>query len=610
MLLGATVGLLVFTTGGAFSSFISAWMIIVVFAAVFGPVGMALAVLSTTSYVLYSVILSKYLPVEEIFVAVTSTLVPLVAGYIIFHSKSKKDHRDSAYYSLANELSAANSQSDIVIQAIDDGVLSINAKGVIQLINPAAQDILGWGHNDAVGLSYESVLKLSTEDKRTPGETENPVSVVLSTNKDSESDKLYATTGGGKRILLSLVVSPIGQVGDGAIVVFRDITKEYAKEKEKAEFISTASHEMRTPVASIEGYLGLALNPNTAQIDSKARDYITKAHESAQHLGRLFQDLLDVSKAEDGRLSNHPTVIDVVDFLFDVVEGLRSKATDKNLRLYYKPRPTTDPSAQNNRFISPVLYANVDSDHLRELVSNLVENAIKYTPSGDVIVDATADDDIITISVQDSGIGIAKEDMPHLFQKFYRIDNSATREIGGTGLGLYLCRRLSEVMDGRLWIESELGKGSTFHLEIPRLEQTEAMHLLETESGHDETGIQTHSEKMLPTVEQLESMSTPIEDIFEPQQPTQTQQTIDNTVTSQSPQQELPQVSPSQAQPMTVVNTSQDNPPPVIQSNPAPVAQPTALDNVYTIRPTQSTPQPQPPRQSVNVQIPVRDQSN
>src|SRR5690606_4513614 len=99
---------------------------------------------------------------------------------------------------------------------------------------------------------------------------------------------------------VSLVASPVGGPGSGIIIVFRDITKEKAEEREQAEFISTASHEMRTPVASIEGYLGLALNPATAQVDEKARNYITKAHEAAQHLGRLFQDLLDTARAEDG----------------------------------------------------------------------------------------------------------------------------------------------------------------------------------------------------------------------------------------------------------------------------------------------------------------------
>ena len=128
--------------------------------------------------------------------------------------------------------------------------------------------------------------------------------------------------------------------------------------------------------------------------------------------------------------------------------------------------------------VQPAYYANVDADHLREVVSNLIENAIKYTPDGEVVVDITGDDKTITISVQDSGIGIPAEDLPHLFQKFYRVDNSDTREIGGTGLGLYLSRRLAEAMSGRLFVISEYRKGSTFFLEIPRTRTDEAMRQL------------------------------------------------------------------------------------------------------------------------------------
>lgn len=278
---------------------------------------------------------------------------------------------------------------------------------------------------------------------------------------------------------MAFVVSPMGQ-GDGAIAVFRDITKERDEERAQAEFISTASHEMRTPVASIEGYLGLALNPSTATIDEKARDFITKAHASAQHLGHLFQDLLDVTKADDGRLKENPTVIDVVAFTREIVEGLNAKATEKGLELHYKPDGSKD--TIGTTVISPVLFAHVDKDHLREVLDNLVENAIKYTLEGSVTVDATATDEYVRVEIQDSGLGIPAEDLPHLFQKFYRVDNTDTREIGGTGLGLYLCRKLVEAMDGRIWVESEYKKGSTFYIEIPRMDRLKATEMMERES--------------------------------------------------------------------------------------------------------------------------------
>ncbi|MBJ58485.1 hypothetical protein CMN24_02085, partial [Candidatus Saccharibacteria bacterium] len=253
---------------------------------------------------------------------------------------------------------------------------------------------------------------------------------------------------------------------------FRDVTKEKAEEREQAEFISTASHEMRTPVASIEGYLGLALNPQTAQIDAKARDFIMKAHEAAQHLGRLFQDLLDVSKSEDGRLTNIPRVVDMGSFVATIVEGLQGKAQEKGLELIFKP---ADQRAQ--KILVPVFFVNQDNDHIREVVNNLVENAIKYTPQGSVTVDLSGTEDKVVVSVKDTGLGIPAEDVPHLFQKFYRVDNVDRQSIGGTGLGLYLSRRLAEAMQGRLWVESNYGQGSTFFLELPRISTDDAERL-------------------------------------------------------------------------------------------------------------------------------------
>ncbi len=605
VLLVVMAATLVMSTGGAYSAFISLWILLGVFASIFGLWGIGCMLLSAGLCIAYLITSTDNLPTSQVVILAASTLISLIAGFIIFHSKSRKNVvEESTYHELATELSQVANQAEVVIQAIDDGVISVDSKGNIQLINPAAQRILGWGNTEALKLNYASVLKLSDDKSQAVTDANDPIAKVLATNHDEHTKQLYATTGGGKRILLSIVVSPIGQIGEGAIIVFRDITRESAEEREQAEFISTASHEMRTPVASIEGYLGLALNPNTATIDEKARDFITKAHESAQHLGRLFQDLLDVSKADDGRLSNHPKIVDVVEYVGNVVEGLEQRAKEKGLRLFYKPRP--DGEQVGDRTMSPVFYANVDNDHLREVVANLVENAIKYTPKGDVIVDVTGDDDHVTISIQDSGIGIAKEDSLHLFQKFYRIDNSATREIGGTGLGLYLCRRLAEVMGGRIWLESELGKGSTFYLDLPRTDRLEAMRMLEAnESEIISEGVA--DEPLTDTPIEQTATPAPAASIPEPQQP----QSATSPTPEPVPSQTAPLAAPIQQAPTT----------PTQPSAPAAPAQP-----INTIPATPAVPVPIGPtlatieqnpaqytsaaRPSNSMQIPVRGPSD
>lgn len=482
--------LLILGTGEIHSPFLALWVVTSTFAAIFGLYGISAIVLLAAAYAV--AVSSQHLfTTETAIVIIFTTAVPLIISYFIWHTdKAPSDEDDHAYKELASELSQVSGKSDVVIGAIADGVIAIDSKGVIELINPAAQSIIGWGKQDALRLDYKSVLKLIDAKGNALTSINDPVASVLHDNQPIRTDKFTLVTVSGKNLLVSLVISPVGQIGSGAIIVFRDITREKAEEREQAEFISTASHEMRTPVASIEGYLGLTLNPNTAQIDAKARDFITKAHESAQHLGRLFQDLLDVSKADDGRMQNNPKVIDIVEFVSDVVEGLRPKADSKGLRLTYKPKPDASATVERSELrVNPIFYADIDPDHFREVSDNLVENAIKYTLSGDVIVDVTGDNDHVTISIQDSGIGIPPEDVGHLFQKFYRVDTSQTREIGGTGLGLYLCRRLVETMNGRIWVESEYKKGSTFFVELPRLSSDEAQRRIEQAADATEPAI-------------------------------------------------------------------------------------------------------------------------
>jgi len=489
-LLTATTAILVLETGGASSPFIALWMLLAVFAGVFGLYGLV-PLFGLTLFYMISLFLAGMLTREAIVAIVLTGELPLVASFIIWHNKGQaQESSEKAYSELATEYSQVSNQSDAIINAIGDGVLSLNSQGAIQFINPAAQQLIGWGKQDAISLDYKSVLKLADKNDKEVEAGLDPIAQTLATNKEAKSSDLSITTRSGKKILAAITVSPIGQLGAGAIVVFRDVTKEKAEEREQAEFISTASHEMRTPIASIEGYLGLALNPATAQIDEKARSFIQKAHESAQHLGRLFQDLLDVSKAEDGRLNNNPKVVDVVAFTHDIVEGLQPKAQAKGLRMLFKPQPDKDDDKAGERRLNPVYYANVDNDHLREVLSNLVENAIKYTPKGDVTIDIGGDAEHIVISVADSGIGIPKEDQAHLFQKFYRVDNTATREIGGTGLGLYLSRRLVETMGGRIWLESEFQRGSTFFVELPRVSHEEATRLIESAALMSEATVQ------------------------------------------------------------------------------------------------------------------------
>lgn len=360
-----------------------------------------------------------------------------------------------------------------ILDAVDDGVLAVDSKGNILAINPAAEQITGWNGSDAAGLVFNSVLKITNNEGGEMIEISNPVNRVLRTGENFTTRDLFIKTQSGKIVPIFLAVNSIDSQNSGVVVVFRDISKELKENREQAEFISTASHEMRTPVASIEGYIGLALNPATATIDARAKSYLQKAHENTKHLGQLFQDLLDITKAEDGRLKNELVVLDAIEFSRNIWEGLKPKAEAKGLNYIFEP----DNHKTGEKTLTPVFFIHADRDHLHEILNNLFENAIKYTPSGMVSVNITGDNNNIQISVKDSGIGIPAEDIPHLFQKFYRVDNSETREINGTGLGLFLSRKLTESIGGFLDVESEYKKGSTFTVKLPRITRENAEKL-------------------------------------------------------------------------------------------------------------------------------------
>jgi signal transduction histidine kinase len=168
-------------------------------------------------------------------------------------------------------------------------------------------------------------------------------------------------------------------------------------------------------------------------------------------------------------------VVEVGEIVQQAAEASRFNAKSKGLQLRYMV--SKDQEKAQGQVMRPLYYAFIDPNRLREVLQNIIDNAIKYTPEGAVTVRLTGDISVIQIQVQDTGPGIPPEDVPHLFQKFYRVDSSLTRTVGGTGLGLFISRKIIEMSNGRIWVESTLGKGSTFFINLPRLTGEKALEL-------------------------------------------------------------------------------------------------------------------------------------
>ncbi len=366
----------------------------------------------------------------------------------------------------------------VIIENIEDGVILFDSKNVIQLFNPAAAKITGWAADDATGLDISQVFLVVNDKGEFLQDGTNPLKQVFTSTETLHAKDVFVQTRDKKQIPISLNVSPLLDAAknvSGAVAVFGDETAQREEERQRADFISTASHEMRTPVASIEGYLALALNDKVATIDSRARGYLEKAHASTQHLGQLFQDLLTSAQAEDGRINSHPEVIEFGAYLEQLAEDLRFVAEKKGLFVDFVAGTgntiNATKQASGVKVITPIYYVKVDPGRMREVITNLFDNAVKYTPEGRITLGVTGNEKVVQFYIKDSGMGIPAGDIPHLFQKFYRVDNSSTRTIGGTGLGLFICRKIVELYNGRIWAESEVGKGTTFFINLPRVSQ-------------------------------------------------------------------------------------------------------------------------------------------
>lgn len=472
------------TTGGLLSWYQAGWVVIVFFSGIFGPyIILSLSFLTAVYLMLSLTNTANNTDFDWLsLISIGASLCTAIISYY-FWRKRYSSVQNAQIAKLSGQLQNKEQQADILIQSISDAIIVIDTEGDIINMNPSAARMTGWPVNEALGLDIMSVVKLTDEDGNELESRDIPFKEVLQSHKGVTKMLQLVSRDGKKQLIVSIVISPIllgkNQAFSGAVAVMRDVSVARKEEKQRAEFISTASHEMRTPVAAIEGYLALALNERVSKIDPNARKYLQKAHESTQHLGQLFQDLLTSAKAEDGRLVSHPEVVEMGEYLEGVADSFRFSAEKKGLLTEFvvgtsTTQTVTEGSRAGERMLKPLYYVLVDPDRLREVITNLFDNAVKYTPSGKISIGLTGNDDVVQIYIKDTGPGIPTEDIPHLFQKFYRVDNSATRTIGGTGLGLFICRKIIEMYKGRIWVESSLGKGSTFYINLPRVSTQQA----------------------------------------------------------------------------------------------------------------------------------------
>ena len=337
----------------------------------------------------------------------------------------------------------ARAQAARVLATIGDGVFLIDRTGRVGLWNRAAQWITGLPEADVLGRPVVSVIPgWAAVEGRIP---------VASTGETARTESIPLQFGARE---LWLSISAVGYE-DGTVYAFRDLTDELALESMRQDLVATVSHELRTPVAAIYGS-ALTLRRSDVTLDPDLRNQLLDViAEESDRLANIVNDLLLASQLDSGKLKANIERCDPRQIARAVIDAARIHLPeDVQLEL----------SSQDE--LPPVA---ADSGQLRQVISNLIENAIKYSPKGGTITVALEPDDRnVRLAITDPGLGIPPAEQQRIFQKFYRLDPHMSRGIGGTGLGLYICRELVRRVNGRIWVESDGRSGSTFFVEIPQ----------------------------------------------------------------------------------------------------------------------------------------------
>lgn len=466
--LAISVLLMAYLEGGVESGYYLFWLVLIITSGISGVTAVDVTISTGIGY--YMLLGGISLASGKNYVGdwpeLTATLLAMSIAYVVAQQAEQVTRNRQKAENLSGQLQGEQSKTELMLEEIADAVVGVNHSKQIVVFNKAAEELTGWERSSAFGLHYNNIFQLRDPKDRELSERNDPFNKAFESAHKITVNDYYMLGKNDEKIVFSIAIAPTrdgnGNV-NGAIAIMHDISEQKALQRERNEFVSTASHEMRTPVAAIEGYLSMATNPKLAQIDARGKDYIEKAHQAAMHLGKLFRDLLSVTKLEDRTLNDHPKVFSLSELTKQTVESMNMVPRDKSVTLTYK----YSSKLVGAKTISPLAQVLADKDRIQEVLTNLIDNALKYTPRGKVEVSLEEGENSVSVHVADTGMGISSEDQKHLFEKFYRVNNSMTREIGGTGLGLYISRNLVEHYGGKISVKSSLGKGSVFSFTLP-----------------------------------------------------------------------------------------------------------------------------------------------
>jgi PAS domain S-box-containing protein len=366
-------------------------------------------------------------------------------------------------YEAEGALRLATHQRELILQSVGDGIFGIDLDGKVTFINEAGARMLGYMPTQLAGQDLHELIHHSHADGTLHSRSSSPILQAL-----RRADPIYMRDEvfwrrNGTPIHVEYSANPLVEEGrtSGMVVAFQDVSERRRLERMKDEFISSVSHELRTPLTSLRASLGLVQSGSLDKRPEKQRQMMDMAISNSDRLIRLVNDILDFDGAEKRRLPVNREPVEAIDLLRRAAGGAHGAAAQARMDF------------QIDSKASP---AFVDPGRLMQVLNELVTNAIKFSPPDTTIalsafdVDdnrATAGGKEVCFTVADQGRGIAPEKLGRIFEPFQQGDSSDSRALGGTGLGLALCRSIVQQHGGRIWAESEVGKGSRFLFTVP-----------------------------------------------------------------------------------------------------------------------------------------------
>lgn len=345
--------------------------------------------------------------------------------------------------------------TEVLFNSIGEGAVTTDEYGRVTRINPIATRILGFSESESLGVWLPKLFVAYDEEGIPIPLIDRPLTKAFMSGTII-TDKVRYKTKDNVLLPVMITISPImvKEQPIGCIEIFRDITKEYAIDKMKSDFISLASHQLRTPLTTIKTFSHMLIDGYMGDLTNQQSKSLKRIISSTDRMNDTISTLLSITRIESGNIviARNPIVVcEVVD---SVIEEHRLSAANKNIQVkFVKPK--------NIKIIS-------DGIVLKEVIGNLINNAIKYTPqNGEIRVEIKIRSSQVIISVEDNGIGIPEESQSSIFSKFFRANNALVEDSSGTGLGLYLVKGLVNELGGDVWFDSKKTKGSIFFVSLP-----------------------------------------------------------------------------------------------------------------------------------------------